>query len=123
MIDVSTTDGTGHVLSQNDIGALEYENLRKIRCCANCVYWDVYEDSSFNGDYELKEAECHRNPPMVPNVYSTTNWDKDNAEIDSMSVELIRGTPLMSHPFTYGCDWCGEFSNLPKLRIEDLGEE
>lgn len=89
------------------------------RCCANCEYWDVYKNFQEDIDYELAEAECHCHPPMVPNVFDVENWHKDEASVVNLAVALIRGTPLMAHPITFGSDWCGEFSAIHNPRIEE----
>lgn len=98
-----------------EIDADEYNNidesnrsndkLNKIRCCANCKYWYCYDEEKFKKGYATVEGECHRFPPNVPNIYY-----EGHGLIPS--VETIRGTPLMSHPFTFTEEWCGEFSPI-----------
>lgn len=116
---ITTTEDNGYILSQRDIDMMNYATRCKLRCCANCEYWDIYENMQEDINYELVSAECHCHPPMVPNVFDSENWHKDEVNIVSLAVELIHGTPLMAHPFTFGSDWCGEFSAIRNPRIEE----
>lgn len=120
MIDISTTEGAGHILSQSEIDALEHEKLCKLRCCANCEYWELYGHSDDLNDIAISNGECHRYPPQTPNVFNTNRrGDNEEPNITDLGVALTHGTPLMAHTFSYAGDWCGEFSALPELRFKD----
>lgn len=73
---------------------------KKIGYCENCKYWDCYD---LKKDCEIKVGECHRNPANVPTF----------SHINSKGLPIMEGleygTPLLSHPFVYNHDWCGEF--------------
>lgn len=68
--------------------------------CANCKYWDFYDRDKLDEDL-LQEAECHRYPPNNPNIADVTEY--------GVIFEETHNTPLLSHCFTFGTDWCGEF--------------
>lgn len=73
----------------------------KFDVCVNCKHWDCYS-SDKDSDLRTNEGECHRYPPQTPNINYVTDY--------GITVyEDIRCTTLMSHVFTFGCDWCGEF--------------
>lgn len=75
----------------------------QFKVCANCKYWDYYElDEYKRNNIELEECECHRYPPSVVNI------DRITSEGNIIPV-LARNTPLMSHCYTFGSEWCGEF--------------
>lgn len=79
-----------------------------MRHCKNCVYWDKYALDHVND--ELCDGECHRFPPSVMNMsYDAGSKFDESARTTDLYVEMIHGTPLMSHVFTFADDWCGEF--------------
>lgn len=89
------------------------ENIVKaMRCCANCEYWDCYNEDKYRDSIWLADGECHRYPPFVPNIFT-------DEETGVQQSETVFGTPLMSHVFTYGEDWCGEFKIMDNPRTMD----
>lgn len=83
--------------------------------CSNCKYWECYNEKNFEKFGECTEGECHRYPP------STINFERVN-EMGIMVPETIMNTPLLSHPFTFASEWCGEFKPMKNPRWIDNGE-
>ena len=79
--------------------------------CANCKFWDCYNEDKFAKYGECTEGECHRYPPNTLNFNRVT-------ELGIMELETIRNTPLLSHPFTFAMEWCGEFKAMKNPRWE-----
>lgn len=84
-----------------------------VKCCANCEYWELRGEDSVGINCD-SEGECHRYPPNVPNFDVSGH---ENAKISDTWIECLYGTPLMSHPFTYACEWCGEFACVKEPRL------
>lgn len=103
-------------------------NKKDICCCGNCKYWDCYCLTDNLEDIESSEGECHRYPPFVPNVSAPDPDDyhktitQEPVQVSHMEVELTYGTPLLSHPFTFANEWCGEFKKMENIRFKnDIG--
>lgn len=77
--------------------------------CANCKYWECYNEKEFEKFGECAEGECHRYPP------NTINFERVN-EMGIMVPETVMNTPLLSHPFTFAMEWCGEFKAMKNPR-------
>lgn len=81
-------------------------NKPKFDVCMNCKYWDYVMTDGVESDeahIAFQNADCHRYPVNVPLVEEITD---DGRVIPSM---ILLDSPLMGHPQTFGCDWCGEF--------------
>lgn len=87
-----------------------------LKCCANCKHWYCYDEESFKKLDGHADGECRRFPPNVP-IFETTGDDSINVAKTLLCV--TRGTVMMSYPFTFEEDWCGEFDWADKLRISD----
>lgn len=81
------------------------------KCCANCKYWECV--STEKEITELSYGECHRYPPNVVNFACRID---DCGSFDS--VETIRNTPLVSCPYVFASEWCGEFKAMKHPRWE-----
>lgn len=87
---------------------IDYDK-KHFKVCANCKYWDYFPKGNEQLD-GLEHAGCHRYPANVPLVEKITDCGHVIPEM------LMLDSPLMGHPQTFGCDWCGEFEpdeNLP----------
>lgn len=94
--------------------------IDEMKCCANCEYWYLYDEEKFNGA-GFGEGECRRYPPSVPNIECDNN--KNSPRLADLYIPLIRGTMLMSNPFTFAEEWCGEFKLMKTLRWTEEDEE
>lgn len=105
---------------------------KQIRCCANCEYWDCYCTSDNPDEIANSDGECHRYPTFVPNISQNMkmnvfecglnalkNANNCSAKLTDAYLELTHGTPLLSHPFTFAGDWCGEFEPMDELRFDE----
>lgn len=90
-----------------------------LKCCANCKYWDCYEGKDKKCNYTT-DGECHRYPPNIPNF---DNYGKDDYHVIELILDLVKGTPLVSHPITYAVDWCGEYKQMKNPRLIEESEE
>lgn len=88
---------------------------KTLKYCANCKYWECYDEKEFEKYGEGVEGECHRYPP------NTINFTKVNGVV-TMIPEMTKNTPLLSHPFTFAAEWCGEFKPMKNPRWTDNGE-
>lgn len=84
-------------------------------CCANCKYWYPYNEKKVDELGDGAEGECRRYPPSVP-VIETDNPDKNECSLFDVYIPLIMGTPLMTNPFSFAGEWCGEFKLMDNPR-------
>lgn len=97
----------------------------KMRYCANCEYWYVYNENELEKHGELAEGECRRYPPNVP-IFDNINKNKNNEyayKIKELFLFLTKGTVRMSNPFVFAGEWCGEFKMMDNPRLTDENEE
>lgn len=80
--------------------------------CANCKYWEPRENKKYDKYSECDDGECHRYPCNVPCIEQVT-------ERNEVIPELIHMSTLMTHPFVFAADWCGEFDMMNKPRWID----
>lgn len=89
--------------------------IDNMRYCANCEYWYPYNEDKVVGLYGSNKGECRRYPPSVP-VIEVEDLEDEMPRIVDVYLSLIMGTPLMSNPFTFAEEWCGEFKLMDKPR-------
>ena len=86
------------------------DKAKCIKCCANCKYWYTYDEKKIEEFGDYAEGECRRFPPSIPCI----------RHINEMGIavpeNLVKGTLLVSHPFVYAGDWCGEFKAMKNPR-------
>ena len=77
-----------------------------IMCCANCMCWQC------RGEYKsgLSLGECVRFPPSVPCL---NECDSNKPFAPEM---VLRDSPLLSGPHTFGENYCFEFIQRDDLR-------
>ena len=88
----------------------------EMKYCCNCEYWYCYDESKIDRFGECAEGECRRYPPSIPIFDGSFNEEKS---VQDLIISLIKGTPLMNHPFTFAGDWCGEFKMMSNPRWEE----
>lgn len=96
--------------------------MDKIKYCANCKHWYIYNESDMDKYGEGASGECRRYPPSVPNFAIEGNNNGD-VPFDELCIALIKGTPLMSCPFTFADGACGEFRPMDNPRWHDSWNE
>lgn len=97
---------------------------KMVECCANCKYWDCYEEEALKAG-KFAKGECHRYPPSVWNFNECEKTHEEGVSVDSATMLLVMNTPLLSHPFTYDECWCGEFkaANVIHVFVEEDEDE
>lgn len=113
-------DESKYAIKQEVTNVKHEENVTEddLMCCMNCKYWDCYNEKEFEQCGELAEGECRRYPPSLP-IFDQCGID--DVPVSDLVISLTKGTPLVSNPFTFGRDWCGEFVLMKNPRY--TGEE
>ena len=86
-----------------------------LTCCYNCKYWDAYMDSKENK--MVYYGICRRYPPNIPCLDESYSVD-GCAPINNLCFTLMQGLPLVSQPYTFDEDWCGEFAMKNEIEVE-----
>ena len=83
-------------------------------CCANCEYWYIYNEDDLNRLGEVADGECRRYPPNAPMI--ETDKNDDMVYLADCRIVLNKGVMMMSNPFTFAGEWCGEFKMMDEPR-------